>query len=355
MKPTMTLAELETECRRRADLPTTGGPVTSAEWAGYINGSILELYDRLVAAYGEDYYAKTYTFTTDGTSDEYDLPVDNYHEQKVYKVVGLDVAWTAAPNGWASLTRYAGPERNQFGGLGIGNVRGWGPTMRYRERANKVSIIPRAQAGQSMRLLYVPRLYPLGAPITITAPDGAAAATTFSILSYNPRVPSAGGDSWVISFPTYGTDFSELAEQLNDSFFNEDSTEADLGLVATQVSNTEVSITLRQGYPPILFWKLESNTTIAFDAPETLASVESQFLSPGSFDGFGGWLDYVVVDAVIKAKSKQQKDTAELERAKLRLGERIDRMSASRNVGEVAHSVDVNARGSWPFGSGWEP
>lgn len=80
-----TLGELRTMAQQRADLVNSPF-ITNAEWNNYINESAYELYDLLVAAYGNDYYTSApYTITTDGTNFLYALPTD------FYKMVAVDV------------------------------------------------------------------------------------------------------------------------------------------------------------------------------------------------------------------------------------------------------------------------
>lgn len=51
-------------------------------------------------------------------------------------------------------------------------------------------------------------------------------------------------------------------------------------------------------------------------------------------DGLSGWLDYVVVDAAIKALTKEESDTGELVRQKMSLHQRILSAAGSRDSGQ---------------------
>jgi len=70
-----TLGTLRTTIRQRTDMVNTQF-VTDPELNGYINSSIQELYDLLIAAYGEDFSSvlPAFLITTDGLNDKYFLP-----------------------------------------------------------------------------------------------------------------------------------------------------------------------------------------------------------------------------------------------------------------------------------------
>jgi hypothetical protein len=148
---TTTLLGLRTAVRQRADqensLFCSDGEVNS-----YINQSYFELYDLLIQKYGNDYFiAPDYTFTTDGTSDKYALPTD------FYKILGVDLllsggnsySLTVRPFQMAERNRWAWPNMQALYGL---------VNLRYRLNGSYIWFVPRPAAGQTIRLLYVPRL-----------------------------------------------------------------------------------------------------------------------------------------------------------------------------------------------------
>ena len=159
MATTMTLAELRTAVRQRADIQNQSGDYTNAfindtELNSYINQSYFELYDLLVGAYGEDYYVSTpYTFLTDGVNQFFNLPAD------FYKLLGVDVQvttnvannafWTLKPFTFAERNKYAVPNTQLY--FGITN-------LRYRLQGNKIWINPLPQINQTLRIFYVPRM-----------------------------------------------------------------------------------------------------------------------------------------------------------------------------------------------------
>lgn len=106
----------------------------TGEWVQYINAAYAEVYGLVVQAFSGDYYVKDppYTFTTDGINTRFALPTD------MFKLLGVDVLYGAA-NQWVSLKPFTLADRNQFSG------------------SNQT--IP--AAGQTVQLLYVPKLTPL--------------------------------------------------------------------------------------------------------------------------------------------------------------------------------------------------
>lgn len=153
--PQMTLAEIRTQARQRADMVASQF-VTDAELNGWINSSLAELYDLLVQKYGDDYFVEVATITTAGNVDRYDLPAD------FYKLLGVDLYLTgAAPDqGAITLRPFTFAERNRYS---TANSQTWlGLTnLRYRLSGSKLWLTPTPQSEQTLRLWYVPRVVPL--------------------------------------------------------------------------------------------------------------------------------------------------------------------------------------------------
>jgi len=126
-----TLLQLRTLCKYESD-NVNQSFIADAEWNVYINQSYKELYGLIVTNFGNDYFTQTpytgYVFTTNGTSQFFPLPTD------FFKLLGVDLQ-ISAPNYWVSLKEFPFSERNK---LSVTN-----------------SLVP--MAGQTLRLLYVPR------------------------------------------------------------------------------------------------------------------------------------------------------------------------------------------------------
>lgn len=237
--PQMTLAEIRTAARQRADM-TASQFVTDAEFNSYINSSLAELYDLLVTSYGNDYYATTANITTVTGQDRYALPAD------FFKLLGVDLAIQGTAGSanatYVSLRPFNMTERNRYT---TASVQTWvGVTnIRYRLSANSLWLTPTPQNGQSLRLWYVPRVIPL-------------------------------------------------------------------------VNDADVA------------------------------------------DGVSGWLEYVVVDAAVKALQKEESDVSVLLAQKTALTQRINAAAANRDAANPATVADTQfTSGAWPynggFGGGW--
>lgn len=134
-----TLLQLRDRCKQESD-NVNSSFITDAEWTTYINASYQELYGLITTAFGNDYFTQTpaggYTLVTTGTTQFYALPAD------FFKMLGVDVQ-ISAPDFWVTLKPFNMSERNR---LGIANTQ-----------------IP--AAGQTIRLLYVPRMTALVADV----------------------------------------------------------------------------------------------------------------------------------------------------------------------------------------------
>ena len=141
-----TLLKLRTQSRQRAD-KVNSGFILDDELNQYINNSIAELYDLLVASYGNDYYLTSYDFRTDGVNHDYDLPDDFYKLEGVDFYINASNFITLKPfqfnerarlqngNNWAAITQVQGP--------------------RYHIKANNISFMPMPSAN-NLTLHYVP-------------------------------------------------------------------------------------------------------------------------------------------------------------------------------------------------------
>ena len=70
---TITLAELRTQSRQRADMENSNF-ISDTELTSYINNSIAELHDIMAEAYGSEYFVTTTTFSVTSGDDTYSLP-----------------------------------------------------------------------------------------------------------------------------------------------------------------------------------------------------------------------------------------------------------------------------------------
>ena len=173
MATTMTLLELRTATRQRADMVNSQF-ISDSELNSYINQSYFELYDLLCQKYGNDYYVGSpYSFVTDGASQFFSLPGD------FYKLLGVDLALsntldsfvTIRPFNFGDRNRYAIPNFQSFYGV---------TNLRYRLKGNQLWLTPIPAANQTIRLWYVPRLTTLATDTD--AADGISGWTEYIII-----------------------------------------------------------------------------------------------------------------------------------------------------------------------------
>lgn len=179
----MTLAQIMTACRQRADMTPNGYTaaltgngffVTEPELISYINQSYFELYDLIISCYGADYFCVVppYAFVTDGSTFNYPLPAD------FYKLLGVDLQLgnsnqslvTIKPFEFIDRNRYAVPNFQSFYGV---------TNLRYRLNSNFLWLTPIPAANQTIQIWYVPRLTTL-ASLSDTA-DGISGWTEYII------------------------------------------------------------------------------------------------------------------------------------------------------------------------------
>lgn len=167
MTTTMTLGQLMTAVRQRADMtiasyaPALTGDgffVTEPELISYINQSYFELYDLIVAAFGNNYYVQTpYTFTTDGTNAMYALPSD------FYKLLGVDLSLAGGtPGSWLTVRGFEFNDRNRYS---VPNFQAfYGVTnLRFRLNGSNLWLTPTPASGQVMQIWYIPKMTTLAA------------------------------------------------------------------------------------------------------------------------------------------------------------------------------------------------
>jgi hypothetical protein len=142
----VSLLQLKERSRQRADMESSDF-VSDSELTSYINSSLAELYDLLVAAYGEDYFlADPFSITTAVSTSDYALPED------FYKLKGVDCKISG--NEWYSLRPFNFNERNRNADVVWGLV--GGPNIRYRIMGSKIKFSPLPDGQYPIQLWYVP-------------------------------------------------------------------------------------------------------------------------------------------------------------------------------------------------------
>jgi len=314
----VTLESLRLQSQERSD-QLNSSFLSTSEWNRNIMGSYKELYDLLIAAYGNDYYVNVpVTFTTNGSSQLYALPDGTtsftnavtgaaYAAPAFYKLLGVDLALspgnpgsyvTIRPFNFSDRNRYAVPNFQSFYGV---------TNLRYRLNGNNIWFTPIPSSSQTIQLWYVPRptdiqpevICGLAGTTTVTCSDT-------SNLSTGMYVQAPGNLS---AFAT-GTTISTITT--NVSFT--------VSAAATVTASNQL----------VRCWS------------------ESQ-----TIDGVSGWEEYVVIDAALKAMGKEESDVSLLAAQKQVMKQRLIDMAANRDAANGATVADVQWSDFWwPTGSG---
>jgi len=152
----ITLADIRTQARQRADMLESQF-VTDSELNSYINASMAELHDLLIAAYNEEYYMESVEFSAVQDQIDYDLPNGtNYNNaQKFYKLRGFDIK--VENDVWTNCHRFNFNRRNEdqaafaFNMLGI-------PYLDYRIVGSKIRFNRTPDVNSQFRLWYNPKV-----------------------------------------------------------------------------------------------------------------------------------------------------------------------------------------------------
>jgi hypothetical protein len=291
----VTLAQLIATVRQRADISSSQF-ITDPELTGYLNASASELWDLLVTAYGEEYQTASAVLTSTGAGT-IPLPPD------FLKSEGAEVA-ASAGGPPRSLKRIPWSDRNKFWSNWTGQL------AAYCIRGSNIYLFPAPPAGQQIILYYVPRAPVLGntAVAIISRNTGASSSITI-----NGQVFS-GGDSNALALsifanmsnvppesPLYGLSCNYIANPAND---------------------VTLTVTLADGAS--LSWSTNSSQ-ILLTPPRASAAM----------DGMNGWAEYVVLDAVIKCKAKDDEDAALEVSLKEAMHQRIKAVSSNRDSGGI--------------------
>lgn len=143
---TLTLAQLRTQVRQRADMVNSQF-ISDSELTSFVNTSIAELYDLLVQKFGNTYFLSTANISLVSGTDTYNLPTD------FYKLIGVDLVLS---NGEAStMKRFEFNERNQYttalyrGNFGVAY-------LRYHVQGNTIRFMPIPDSSDTVKVWYAP-------------------------------------------------------------------------------------------------------------------------------------------------------------------------------------------------------
>lgn len=310
------LGGLRLFAQQRADMQNNPF-VSTPEWNSYVNYSYKNLYDKLVACYGNDYFvAAPYQFNLSGGTQQYALPdgspsyidVNGNTAAKFYKLLGVDAQYSTSPNGWVTVQRFEFIERNKWG-YQTSAAWNWqnGKGLLYRIEGDKLFFPPGQQTGQLMQIWYVPAPTNLQFVLSTGLTMG---STTATIL-----------------------DTTGLAVGMNVS-----GTGIQDNTVISSIASTSVVL---------------SQNALATSVSATL----SYWTDSTLLEGIAGWEEVVIIEAAIKALTKQESDYTGLADQYNELMKRIEGMGESRDIGQAQHVTDVQSIAGWNDGyggySGW--
>lgn len=155
----ISLGELRLRCQQKADRVNSNF-VTLPEWNFFINQARYELYDLLITVYEDYYVAPRLTFSTDGTTQSYDLPNGaNYSGAPAfYKMYGMDLGLDSTSNAAITLRKFSFIERNRYVYPQLTSTYFGVFNLRYRVVGDEVMFIPTPSGGQIVGMWYYPRL-----------------------------------------------------------------------------------------------------------------------------------------------------------------------------------------------------
>lgn len=167
----MSLQQLRLFSQARAD-QINSNFLSLAEWTSNINNSMYELYDLLIAAYGEEYFMAPAPaqFNSNGSTQIYPLPdgitsftnglsgATGYIAPSCYKLMGVDLGVNNGPNGWVSIPKFNFIDRNKFFYPNTAATYYGVFNMSYRLQGTNIMFIPLPSGNQPIRVWYIPRM-----------------------------------------------------------------------------------------------------------------------------------------------------------------------------------------------------
>lgn len=150
MGVSVTLAELRLRSRQRSNMVGSTF-VGDTELDSLINGHLQSLYDKLVTAYGDDYFCQSVDFSTVAGTDSYDLVA--LGASKFLKIRGVD--FVAASDYVRQIKKFNFEDRNKWVGSSAWSRTNW-KELRYRLIGQNLVFRPTPNGIYTVRLWYVP-------------------------------------------------------------------------------------------------------------------------------------------------------------------------------------------------------
>lgn len=144
MSGSITLLNLRNEAKDRADM-VNSGLVSDSMWNKYINKSKDALYDMLISAYDDEYFAKTSTFTIVPGTSNYSLPTD------FYKLLHLEIV--NSPTQRKTMRKFQFKNKNRYSYPST--IYGY-DVSKYRIVGSNLVLYPVPSSGQTLEMWYIP-------------------------------------------------------------------------------------------------------------------------------------------------------------------------------------------------------
>jgi len=141
-----TLAQLKLRARERGDMVNSRF-ISDSEITSYINASVSELYDLLIATRGENYYISEFPITTISGTKDYTLPAG------FLKLMGVD--WVISAGSTVNMQEFQWKERNLY--TDPAWINGVFGNSRYQLRGGSITFSPTPTSSQAVNVWYIPK------------------------------------------------------------------------------------------------------------------------------------------------------------------------------------------------------
>ena len=293
--------------------------IATEAWNQFISQSYKRLYDMLIGAYGNDYYiAAAYQFATT-SAQSYALPdgspkfrdVNGNIAQKFYKLLGVDLQYSASPSGFVTLKNFNFIERNKYAYPNTAvNWNGYS-NLRYRVQGDNLFLVPIPQTGQTCQVWYAP------APTNLQ----------FRLPGWTTVNSNVIGS---ISDTTGLT----LGMNISSNFTS--------GVIPANATITAVGST---------------TVTMSANALSTQnATIFSAWDDSVLIEGISGWDQFVIIDAARKAMGKLEFDASPMAAERDAMLQEIQAMAEGRDLGQAFHVSDALGANAWGYddeNGGW--
>lgn len=163
----MSLLSLRTASKQKADRIDSEF-VTDSEWNTFIGLAMYELYDLLIGCDVDLFMAPRVKFNVTNNQFIYPLPDGlitftstantPFIAAPFYKLLGVDLALNTSNNAFVTVSKYNLIDRNNYVYPNSNSTVYGVFNLQYRLMSNNIEFIPTPTAGQTIQLLYIPRL-----------------------------------------------------------------------------------------------------------------------------------------------------------------------------------------------------